>query len=103
MPVKVRDLDSALRKKGFQEASGNRDHTYYFLFHNGKKTNIFTKISHGEKEIHDGLCSSIARGIKLTKGQFNDFVDCPLSYEDYVKLLTEASHLEDDRKERSSR
>lgn len=96
MPLKVRDVDSALRKKGFQESGKkNPDHTYYILFYNGKRTGIFTKISHGEKELRDGLCSLMARQIKLTRRQFDEFVDCPLTYDLYVRILVQASELDE--------
>ena len=103
MPLKVRDIDSALRKKGFQESNKkNPDHIYYFLYHKGNKTRIKTKISHGERELHDGLCAAMAREIKLTRRQFNDFVDCPLTYELYVRILVQASEL-DESEDRPSR
>ncbi len=56
----------------------------------GKKTMIYTKISHGEKEIGDPLLSAMARQLRLTRNQLNDLIDCPLQYGDYVKILTDA-------------
>jgi predicted RNA binding protein YcfA (HicA-like mRNA interferase family) len=92
VPLKARDVESALKSKGFKEVP-KRDHKYFFLYHNGKKTPIRTKISHGESEIRDKNCSSMARQIKLTGSQFNDFVDCPLSLEGYLKILVDGKHL----------
>lgn len=91
MPLKARDVERALTTKGFQKSGG--DHHYYFLWHNGQKTHIRTKISHGESEIHDKNCGAMARQIKLTRSQFEDFVECPLTAQKYVELLTTARHL----------
>jgi hypothetical protein len=93
VPQRARDVSGALKLKGFQESS-KRDHAYYFFYYNGKKTNIFTKISHGESEIDDRNCSSMARQIKLNGAQFREFVNCPLTLELYVKFLEESKHVE---------
>jgi hypothetical protein len=82
----------ALKSKGFQD-SKKRDHTYYFFHHHGKKTNIFTKISHAESEINDKNCSSMAKQIKLNNPQFRDFVNCPLRPDQYLKILVDSKHL----------
>jgi len=93
LPQKARDVQKALKAKGFQEST-KRDHIYYFLFHNGKKTNIFTKVSHSSSEIDDRNCSSMARQIRLSNPQFRDFVDCALTYDIYVKTLVQALELD---------
>ena len=94
LPQRARDVGGALKSKGFKETS-KRDHVYYFFYFKGKKTNIFTKISHNESEIHDKNCSSMARQIKLNNAQFKDFVDCPLKSEMYLRLLLDSRHIED--------
>lgn len=91
MPLKARDVKKSLKFKGFAEE--NRNHFYYFFVYNGKRSPINTKISHGETEIDDRNCSSMARQIKLTNKQFRDFVDCCLSQEAYVEVLIQAGHL----------
>lgn len=96
MPLKVRDVIRALTKKGFREAEG--DHRFYFLWHNGRRTAIRTKISHGESEIHDKNCGSMARQIKLNRSEFDEFVECPLTAELYVELLIRAKHLDPPQK-----
>ena len=92
MPQTARNVKHALETKGFRE-SDERDHFYYFFFHNGKKTRVYTKISHGEREIHDKNCSLMARQIRLTGPQFRNFVDCPLTKEQYTKLLLDGKHI----------
>ena len=94
MPQKVSDVKSALLTKGFQKADKKKpDHDYYFFFNGGKKTNIFTKISHGEREIHDQNCSNMAKQMRLTNPQFRNFVDCPLGVNEYVQLLIQGKHI----------
>lgn len=73
----------------------NPDHVYYFLYHSGRKTHIFTRISHGERELPDGLCSAMARQIKLNKRQFFEFVDCALTQELYIGILVQASEIDE--------
>ena len=94
MPHPARDVKAALLKKGFHEtAKKKRDHDYYFFMYNGKKTNVYTKISHGEREIHDGNCSLMARQIKLSNPQFNDFVGCLLRSDQYLQHLVQGNHV----------
>jgi hypothetical protein len=92
LPQKARDVDAVLKSKGFQEKP-KKDHVYYFFYYKGKKTNIFTKISHGEHEIHDKNCSSMAKQMKLNNAQFRDFVDCVLTGAAYLKFLLDSKHL----------
>ncbi|MGL4514888.1 MAG: type II toxin-antitoxin system HicA family toxin [Lacipirellulaceae bacterium] len=91
MPRDAKQVSAALMKKGFVPDEG--DHTYYRLFVGGKNTGIRTKISHGEKEIHDGLLAQMARQTKLVRRDFLKLVDCPLSEAEYLELLQENGHL----------
>lgn len=86
---------SSLRKKGFTEEQGKRDHNFYFLTHQGKRTSIYTKVSRGtsHKEISDVLLSAMSKQTYLTKKQFLDLVDCDLSADGLIKILTEAKRL----------
>lgn len=92
MPAKARDVESALKQKGFQEAP-KRDHKYFFFYLDGKKTSVNTKISHSDSEIHDQNCSLMARQMRLTNRQFKEFISCNLSLEEYTKLLTQNGHV----------
>lgn len=93
MPKKVRDVRKALLSKGFREEK--RHHWYYFFHHEGKKSSIYTKISHGETDISNSLCSAMARQMRLQgRSQFDEFVDCSLSEETYAALLIEGKHLQ---------
>lgn len=85
MPRPAKKVAAALEKKGFRR--DNSKDIYFRLYVDGKKTVVWTKISHGENEIHDGLLGAMARQVRLTRKHFNELLDCPLQHEDYVKIL----------------
>lgn len=91
MPLKSRDVERALTSKGFKPAEG--DHRFFFLWHNGKKTSIRTKISHGDREIHDNNCALMSRQIYLSRSDFDRFVDCALTWGQYIEKLVNENHL----------
>jgi predicted RNA binding protein YcfA (HicA-like mRNA interferase family) len=91
MPRKAKDVSANLLRKGFQQRNGGDK--YFHLYVEGKKTPVFTLISQGEKEIHDGLLGQMAKQTKLSKKEFLDLVDCPLSLEEYLKRLREGGHI----------
>jgi len=84
---KTADIRGALERKGFEAA--NRDHVFLFLFVDGRKTQVRTKISHGTKEYGDGLLSLMAKQLHLNMSELGELLDCPLSRESYVSLLME--------------
>ena len=92
MPKAAKDVAAGLEKKGFHR--DNSKDVHYRLFIDGEKTIIYTMISHGEKEIHDGLLGTMARQVKLPRKQFNDLIDCPLAFDEYVNILRKAGHVE---------
>ncbi|GAB3644302.1 type II toxin-antitoxin system HicA family toxin [Spirosoma arcticum] len=78
-----------LKKKGFEDSSSRSDdHKYLEFRHNGKVV-LYTKISHGEKELGDSLIGQMKRQCKLEKSDFMDLANCPLSLEDYTAKLKE--------------
>lgn len=87
MPFSAREVEDSLTKKGFQKVE--RNHHFFYLWVNGKKTHIRTMISHGEKEISDPNCGNMARQMKITGPQFKEFVDCNLKHEAYVEILVQ--------------
>jgi predicted RNA binding protein YcfA (HicA-like mRNA interferase family) len=91
MPRDAKDVAQNLRRKGFKLDEG--DHHFYRLFVDGKNTGIRTKISHAEKEVHDGLLAQMAKQTKLVKKEFLELVDCPMTVDQYLKLLRERGHL----------
>lgn len=91
MTLKARDVKKALKTKGFREEK--RDHLFYFFQHEGLLTPIHTKISHAETDLHNAQCSQMSRQMKLTARQFENFVDCALTAQNYVDILVRAGHL----------
>jgi hypothetical protein len=90
MPVKQREFERAITRKGFVVVS-DRDHRYFFLKNpNGEMTPVRTKISvHGDqKDISDSLLSVMYKQLHFeNKADFMKFIDCTKSYEDYVHWL----------------
>ena len=84
---KTGDYRSALRKKGFQSERSTKDEIYY-LYVEGRKTSIFTKVSHGSSEdIRDPLLRMIKRQLNLNNSEVERFIDCPMEYVEYLENL----------------
>lgn len=89
MPTRSKkQIEKALRKKGFVEQQG--DH-HYFIYHtfSGKRTGVFTKTSHTPKmkDISEALFAQMANQCKLSPNNFCNLVDCPLSRNAYETIL----------------
>ena len=81
-------VEAGLQAKGFQESSG--DHSYFsFYTQGGKKTAVFTKTSLTPKTkvLSDPLLGAMARQCHISKAEFLQLVDCPLSRTAYEALL----------------
>lgn len=85
MPLKVRTIQTALRRKGFEERQGS--HYFYHLYVDGKKTRVHTMVSHGDREIGDKLIKDMSKELMLPKAEFLRLVKCSLSGEEYVAFL----------------
>lgn len=85
MTLKTDKIKNALLKKGFKIQES--DHHFFSFYCNGEKTTIRTKISHGEKEIDDSLINKMQKQLHLTKQEFLDLINCPLSEDEYKKLM----------------
>ncbi|MDO8545630.1 MAG: hypothetical protein Q7S40_34740 [Opitutaceae bacterium] len=95
MPRDKSDVESGLCRKGFEPAKPGADHRYYiYRTHAGQKSRARTHTSHGKGfDIDDHLLAQMARQCGLTKKQFLDLLDCPLSREDYERILAAAGRL----------
>lgn len=93
MPRKQNEVEKSLEAKGFQRGKG--DHNFFHYYSTaGKKTRVFTKTSHGSKEIDDSLLGMMARQCQLTRGDFELLIDCPLDRASYERKLIERGVLE---------
>lgn len=82
------EVEAALKAKGF--IPKNDDHRRFtYWTQAGKKSAIWTKTSHGTKYkvLGDSLISAMAAQCRLTKAQFLQLVDCPMSREQYEATL----------------
>ena len=89
-----RDIESGLQSKGFRKL--NSKHKIYYFFHNGKKTSIRTKLSHGSsyKVYADKLLNLVKKQLHLdTTSQLKELCYCPLSEADYIRLLASKKKL----------
>lgn len=97
MPRKRREVDAALHGKGF--AAIENDHTW-FVYHakDGGITRARTKLSHGSggQDISDSLLARMAKQVRLSSADFRRLIDCPLSRENYEKLLRQQGELPDE-------
>lgn len=85
-PFRARDVATALTSKGF--VAYDNDHTYYHFKYEGKDVGVFTKISHGEREIRAPLARKMRQQMKLeSNADFQRFVECPLTQTDYEAIL----------------
>ncbi|GMO57796.1 MAG: hypothetical protein Ta2D_03560 [Rickettsiales bacterium] len=81
-------IQKSLTKKGFNEIGG--DHYFFqYVLTDGTITNIKTKMSRGSsyKTCNDSLLNLMAIQCKLDKKNFINLIDCPLSRDDYEKIL----------------
>ena len=87
----TREIGSALTKKGFRE--DDTHHHLFWLYVSGEKTPIRTRLSHSAREYGDSLLAMVAREMNLRRSELNAFVECPLGYQDYIRLLGERGFL----------
>jgi hypothetical protein len=89
---KTKDIKTGLLAKGFEQEITH--HEMYWLYVRGRRTSIRTRISHGAAEYNDKLLGLMAKQLKLRRSEFDDLIECPLSGEDYTKLLAERGHVQ---------
>lgn len=85
--LKTRKVDQALvRKLGFEKTETH--HHVYRLWLEGKLV-ARTYISHGGRELSRFHASQMAKQMQLQKAEFMEVINCPLTREDYYRLLRE--------------
>ncbi len=88
MTIDSKKAYRSLKKKGFIDSSTKSvDHLYLEYYHEGKLI-LYTKLSHGsKKDLGAHLIKQMSLQCKLTKNEFADLVNCPLSKEEYLDKL----------------
>ena len=94
---KGRDIDAALRKKGFRCETDGKHIWYYFT--GIPQTGIKVMMSHGMmgKTIGAGLIGDMAIQLHLSKKQFLDLIDCHLDAAGYRAIIERLSSSQDER------
>jgi len=90
---KTAKIGSALQRKGFQKEETH--HTYYYFYYNGKKTEIYTYLSHGKKDISSHLRSKMANQLRITPDDFDKLIDCTKSEDDLIIQYNERGLLDE--------
>ncbi len=84
-----------LKKKGFEDSTDHSNDHKYLEFHYNGKMILYTKLSHGsKKDLDNYLIKQMSTQCKLSKQDFADLVNCPLSTEKYVEKLKEIGEIE---------
>ncbi|HEX8407653.1 MAG TPA: hypothetical protein VF883_02235 [Thermoanaerobaculia bacterium] len=87
-PFPARAVGAALLRKGF--TSRETHHTMFHFIHDGKDVGVSTKISQGEREIGIGLIKRMRAQMRLrTNVDFQRFVECPMTKDEYEQILRE--------------
>lgn len=89
MKISRKDLEANLPKKGFAKDEQGH-HVYFIHLYGGKKTGIYTKISHTKKirEISNDLLTAVRKQLRLDRNdQVRDLAECPMTEAEYVSLL----------------
>ena len=83
--IQARTVRRGLTSKGFDEV--NRGDIFYHFVVNGKKSGIHTMMSHGETYCGTKYLTTMARQLGLKRDELVQLVECPLSRDEYEKLL----------------
>jgi hypothetical protein len=95
----VKDIEKALLAKGFEKISSKQKshHNFYYFIHDGKRSDVYTFLSHGAKSTEYGsnLMNKIKQQLKFQDSKIAEkFLDCPFKKEQYVDMLKNAGELE---------
>ena len=94
--LESKKIVGALTSKGFEEEPGG-DHRRFRLLVAGKATTVCTRVSRGKKSsrhLGDDLVGKMAFQMKLTRPQLKSFVDCSMSENGYLDLLSSRGVIE---------
>ena len=94
MPIKPKKAKKVLADKGFREEK-DRDHSYWFFYFEGRKTNCYTYFSHGSNnEIDNSLLKRMKRELQLDyDNQVKNLLECPLTEQDLVEILSDKGYI----------
>jgi hypothetical protein len=84
-------LVNTLLRKGFERVDTH--HTMLWFKVQGRRTSIHTWISHGQRKLDDRLLRLVAKELHLSRLELLKFVECEMSYENYLGRLIEGGHI----------
>ncbi|WNY27424.1 hypothetical protein MsAm2_12200 [Methanolapillus ohkumae] len=84
MSYKAREIESALKRKGFLEKRCGQ-HKYYYFSENSM---IRTYTSHGNMEYDRDLLSQMKKQLRLNHHQFEDLIHCFLTKEKLIEIYS---------------
>lgn len=88
MQIKKSEIGKVFKKLKLDVRSTK--HRYGWFIFEGRKI-LRVHYSHGRGSIPGRVSDKIRSQLKLTQKDFRDLIDCPLSLEDYEKILKEKS------------
>ena len=97
MPRKTRDVEAALKRKGFRQDDTHHKYFIYFTVA-GKKTAISTYTSQGSKELDDYLVGQMAKQCKIKRKDFESLIECHLEQQKYEADLLAGGFIGDPEK-----
>lgn len=86
--MNFRDVRGCFSRKGFEKHEGGRHEKYYHT-DDGGRSDVLTVLSRqsGGTTVSLQLQGSIARQLKLSIAQFQEFVSCSISKEEYRDIV----------------
>jgi hypothetical protein len=82
--LKSTDIDRAWAKLGMVIKNKGDVHAYFL---EGGKLIVWTRRSHGSGKLDGNIPHKIRTQMKLNEDQFSELIACPLTRDDYVKIL----------------
>ena len=84
-------LINALLRKGFEKDETH--HTMLWFMVRGRRTSVHTWLSHGQRKLDDHLLRLMAKELHLSKAELLKFVECEMSYQDYLRRMIDGGHV----------
>jgi hypothetical protein len=77
----------ALLRKGFEEVRTHQTMLWFTV--QGRRASIHTWLGHGQRKLHDRLVRLIAKKLHLSMIALPTFVECEMSYREYLDLMVD--------------
>jgi len=68
-------------------------HRYGWFIFEGKKV-LRVHYSHGKGDVPGRVTDKIRSQLKLTRKDFRELIECPMSFEDYIAVLKRKGYIE---------